>query len=222
MLNAFLKNTLCRLAHAVATHFGSTCEVVIHDLTEENAANNSIIYIENGHVTGRKVGDGASNVVLEQLSHTKLSSTKDDHIGYFAKTADGKLIKSSTVYIRDESGDVIAIFSINQDITALSLAASTLSEFVSVADKGAENNPEKIIPDVNELLDELIWQSVDLIGKPVALMNKEDKIRAIRFLNDKGALLITKSGDKIANFFGISKFTLYSYIDVKQEAKNND
>ena len=44
-------------------------------------------------------------------------------------------------------------------------------------------------------------------------MNKEDKITAIKFLNESGAFLITKSGDKISTYFGISKYTLYSYID---------
>ena len=34
-------------------------------------------------------------------------------------------------------------------------------------------------------------------------MNKEDKVTAIQFLNDSGAFLITKSGDKVANYFGI-------------------
>ena len=58
---------------------------------------------------------------------------------------------------------------------------------------------------------------VALVGKPVALMNKEDKVRAIRFLNQNGAFLVTKSGDKIAKYFGISKYTLYSYIDSKQQ-----
>lgn len=221
MLSEFLKNTLCHMAHVIATHFGDTCEVAVHDLTDKNAVNSSIIYIENGHVTGRAVGDGASNVVLKQLSNSSKDDDKTDHIGYFAKTADGKLIKSSTVYIKDDKGDVIAIFSINQDITALSLAANAISDMVSPIDSNIDK-PEKITPDVNELLDELIWQSVDLIGKPVAMMNKDDKIKAIRYLNDKGAMLITKSGDKIAKFFGISKFSLYSYIDVKQEDKNND
>ena len=70
---------------------------------------------------------------------------------------------------------------------------------------------------VNDLLEELIQQSVSLVGKPVALMNKEDKVRAIRFLNQNGAFLVTKSGDKIAKYFGISKYTLYSYIDTKQQ-----
>ncbi|MBQ2971690.1 MAG: transcriptional regulator [Ruminococcus sp.] len=221
MLSSALKITLCKLAHAIATHLGSSCEVVVHDLTDENAANHSIIHIENGHITGRKVGDGASNVVLEQLSEYSKSGEKDDHIGYFAKTDDGKLIKSTTVYIKDDNKKVISIFSINQDITTLSLASGIITELVSPIDSTSDK-AERIIPDVNELLDELIWQSVDLVGKPVSMMNKDDKIKAIRYLNEKGALLITKSGDKISNFFGISKFSLYSYIDTKQEEKNND
>ena len=77
--------------------------------------------------------------------------------------------------------------------------------------------PERISRNVSDLLDELIDQSVAIVGKPVALMTKEDKVRAIHFLNDTGAFLITKSGDKVCKFFGISKYTLYSYID---EAKN--
>jgi len=80
-----------------------------------------------------------------------------------------------------------------------------------------EREPEHISRNVADLLDELIEQSVKLVGKPVPLMNKEDKVKAIQFLNDTGAFLITKSGDKVCKFFGISKYTLYSYID---EAKN--
>ena len=52
-------------------------------------------------------------------------------------------------------------------------------------------------------------------------MTKDDKVRAIRFLNDSGAFLVTKSGDKVAKYFGISKYTLYSYIDKQQEDKQN-
>ena len=75
---------------------------------------------------------------------------------------------------------------------------------------------------VSDLLDDLIEQSVALVGRPVALMNKDDKVRAIRFLNQHGAFLITKSGDKVAKYFGISKYTLYSYIDLKQEEKRHE
>ena len=50
-------------------------------------------------------------------------------------------------------------------------------------------------------------------------MNKEDKMRAIGFLSQNGAFLVTKSGDKIAKYLGISKYTLPSYIDKQQEEK---
>lgn len=213
MLNKQLRETLFSLAHTIAAHYGKSCEVAVHDLTDKDAANHSIVYIENGEVTGRAVGDGASGVVLEQLSGEHQAQ---DRIGYFTKTADGKILKSSTTYIRDESGKVIAIFSINHDITSLSVAATALGELVSPVES-AGSDVEKITPHVEELLDELLWKSTELIGKPVSLMNKDDKVRAIRYLNSKGALLITKSGDKIAKYFGISKFTLYSYIDIKTE-----
>ena len=211
ILEPQLKDCLCSLAHAIALHYGKSCEVAVHDLTGDNAADSSIIYIENGDVTGRKVGDGASAVVLEELSRAE--ETREDRVGYFTKTADGKVLKSTTVYIRDKSGKAYAIFSINHDITALSVAASAIGELTAPS---VPSEPEKITLHVGELLDELLWKSTELIGKPVSLMNKDDKQRAIRYLNSKGALLITKSGDKIAKYFGISKFTLYSYIDEKQ------
>lgn len=211
MLDRQLKDNLCALAHAVALHYGKSCEVAVHDLTGENPADSSIIYIENGEVTGRAVGDGASAVVLEELSRT--DNPRENRIGYFTKTTDGKVLKSTTVYIRDPDGKAVAVFSINHDITALSVAASAIGELTAPA---VANEPEKITPHVGELLDELLWKSTELIGKPVSLMNKEDKQRAIRYLNSKGALLITKSGDKIAKYFGISKFTLYSYISEEE------
>ena len=214
-MNEQLKATLCSLAHAIAVHYGKSCEVAIHDLTVENAADSSIIYIENGEVTGRRVGDGASAVVLEELSQAE--QNREDRIGYFTKTSDGKVLKSTTVYIRDEKGRATAIFSINHDITALSVAAASLTELTAPA---TACEPERITPHVGELLDELLWKSTELIGKPVSLMNKDDKQRAIRYLNSKGALLITKSGDKIAKYFGISKFTLYSYLTDEEDTDN--
>ena len=82
--------------------------------------------------------------------------------------------------------------------------------------KAKENNV--IIPTIAQMQDpDLIRQSVALVGKPVALMNKDDKVRAIRFLNDSGAFLVTKSTDKVAKYFGISKYTLYSYIDTNKQ-----
>ena len=99
------------------------------------------------------------------------------------------------------------------------MVESAVRDLISTGEETQQTEPEKIV-NINDLLDDLIEQSVALVGKPVALMNKDDKVKAIRFLNQNGAFLVTKSGDKIAKYFGISKYTLYSYIDTKQEEKS--
>ena len=134
---------------------------------------------------------------------------------YRHRTPDGKILKSSSLYIRNSRGAVTAIFSINYDITNIMMMHQELGEFMLTRDR-EQSEPEKII-NVNNVLSELIEQSVSLVGKPVALMSKDDKVRAIRFLSDAGAFLVTKSGDKVAKYFGISKYTLYSYIDANKQ-----
>ena len=198
-----------RLAHALALQFGSGCEVVVHDL-EAADPSHSIVAIENGHVTGRKLGDGPSHVVLEAL-HAG-GERLEDRLAYLTKTADGKILKSSTVFIRDDDGRAVGIFAVNYDITILRAMGDTSAEVVGT-EPSAPREPEPIVRSVADLLDDLIEQSVQLVGTPVALMSKEEKVRAIRYLNDTGAFLITKSGPKVCKFFGISKYTLYNYLD---------
>lgn len=202
---------LKQVAAGIAAQFGSSCEVVIHDLSRN--PDHSIVAIINGHVSGRKVGDGASNVVMEQL-RTQDPEPKD-HLCYLTKTPDGKILKSSTVYIRDRKGKVSAILAINYDISRLILMEEALHDLTSTGEE-VPSEPERIT-NVSDLLDELIQQSVALVGKPAAVMNKEDKVKAIQFLSQNGAFLITKSGDKVAKYFGISKYTLYSYIDMNKQ-----
>jgi len=205
---------LRQVAAGIAAQFGGSCEVAIHDLSRD--PDRSIVFIANGHVSGRKVGDGASNVVMEQL-RTQDPEPKD-HLCYLTKTPDGKILKSSTVYIRDRKGKVSAILAINYDISRLILMEEALHDLTSTGEE-VPSEPERIT-NVSDLLDELIQQSVALVGKPAAVMNKEDKVKAIQFLSQNGAFLITKSGDKVAKYFGISKYTLYSYIDMNKQEGN--
>ena len=95
-----------------------TVKIVIHDLGKSTTWKHSIVHINNGHVTNRQEGDGPSKVVLETL-HKDPASLKD-HLGYLTRTSNGKILKSSTIYIRNEEGDSIDyLLSINYDITGL-------------------------------------------------------------------------------------------------------
>ena len=99
------------------------------------------------------------------------------------------------------------------DITRLIASDNAIKSFLHLEEEAEEEAPTKISKNVDELLDELIQESVKLVGKPVALMSRDEKKKAIQFLDKQGAFLITKSGDRVSNHFGISKYTLYNYID---------
>ena len=203
---------LKQLAHGLAIQFGSSCEIAIHDLKTKDLVK-SIVYIENGHVSNRQTGDGPSGIVLETLQSDP--STIHDKLSYLTKTEDGRILKSSTFYIRDDDGSISYIFSLNYDITAFTAASTAIQSLIATKDKLPDltgDSPRQITHNVNELLDLLIEQAVAKVGKPVAMMNKDDKVAVVQYLDHAGAFLITKSGDKVSSYLGISKFTLYSYM----------
>ena len=196
------------VAKGLAGQFGRNCEVVIHDLRGDNHEH-TIVAIENGHVTGRSIGDGPSHIVLESLRENPRMI--EDRISYFTKTSDGRVLKSTTLFIRDDDEKVIGLLGINYDISMLVAIDDAIRAFTGQDSPGKD--VESISGNVSDLLDELLDHSVRLIGKPTALMSKDEKMRAIRFLDERGAFLVTKSGPKICQFFGISTYTLYSYLD---------
>lgn len=200
-----------RLAKGIAQLFGNNCEVTVHDL----AANydSTIVAIENGHVTGRHVGDGSSEVVLQAIAG-KGSNTEDQY-GYLARTKAGRMIKSSSVFIKDEDGIPIGLFGINFDITDLLMAQRAIDAAVNVEKPGEEEEISAITTNVSDLLDKLIEEADDFVGKPIAMMNKDDKTKAVQYLNERGAFLIKKAGDKISKHYDISKYTLYNYMDAE-------
>lgn len=198
-----------RLAQGVAALFGPKCEVAVHDLTQ--GYESTIVAIENGHVTGRRVGDSASEIVLQAIR--KKTSRVEDRYSYLVRTKEGRMIKSSSIYIRNDRGELIGLFAINYDITDLIMANRAIEEAISVEEPEDEAKLDTIVTNVSDLLDQLIAEADKFIGKPVATMNKDDKTKAIQYLNEKGAFLIKKAGDKVTRHYDISKYTLYNYMD---------
>lgn len=213
---------LIQLAKCLEKQFGSGCEIVIHDLSKE--PEHTIVHISNGDVTGRAMGGGPSKIVLAALEANKSGKSLRDHLGYLTKTSDGRFLKSSTMYIKDccfgekekgKDSKIAYIFSINYDITAFMTCELAIKNLIKTGYSNRKK-PDTIERTVGALLDDLIDESVQLVGKPAHAMNREEKKTAIEYLNKAGAFLITKSSEKVAEYFGISKFTLYNYIDINK------
>lgn len=194
---------LKKLTHALAAAVGSMCEVVLHDFSNPE---HSIVAIENGHVTGRKVGDSFGVLGLQVLR----DSPKEDLINYRTTTKDGKLLRSSSLFLRDDDGEMFGAMCVNLDITQILKTQKLFDDLTSTL-KGAID--EGFETSVDEALDLLIRDAIRATGKEISTMDREDKIHVISYLESKGAFLIRYSIDRVAQSLNISKFTVYNYLE---------
>lgn len=203
---------LQKIMKAVAAEMGPDCEVVLHDY--EGDYDRTIVAIENGHVTGRKVGDCGTNLGLEVLRGTVLNG---DEFNYLTQTKDGRMLKSSSVYFHDNSGKAIGALCINWDISEYLKASQALNGIVMTGSGQKQPVKEVISPNVGDILNSLIHESLNHVGKPVEKMTKEDKMKGLKYLDEKGAFLIKKAGDRVTEYYKISKYTLYNYLEQTQK-----
>lgn len=198
--------SFCGIVRGIAKQFGVNCEVVLHDLSLPY--DRTIVAIENGHVTNRKIGDSGTNIGLEVLRGT-IEGT--DRYNYVNRTSDGRVLRSTSIYLKDKAGKVAGSICINFDVTDLLVAERSVSYLANMGEQ--DPMEECFTGNVDDLLEYLLAEAVNKIGKPVAQMTKEDKVSAVRYLDSKGAFLIKKSMDSVAAYLEVSKFTLYNYLD---------
>lgn len=205
-----------RLLSMLESHFGDQCEVVLHDFTKDFSK--TIVDIRNGNITGRQVGDCGSNLGLEVIRGT----VKDgDRYNYITHTPNGKILRSSTMYLHDDSGKVIGSLCVNLDITKTLAFEDFLHKYNDFTfDKESKN--EVFAADVKSLLEHLIKEAQGRINKEVKDMDRKDKIEFLRHLDCKGAFLITKSSERICEYLEISKFTLYNYLESVRASNGED
>ena len=203
---------LTQVVNLIEQQFGSNCEVVLHDLSRPY--DSTIVDIRNGHVTGRRVGDCGSNLGLEVIRGT----VKDgDKFNYFTTTRDGKILRSSSIYLRDDEKNIRYSLCVNVDITE-SVKFETYLHNQNRYDFGIENGnvsvEEVFVNNVHDLVEIMLEHGISFIGKPLEEMNRDDKTRLIEFLDKKGVFLITKSSEKICEALGITRYTFYNLLEM--------
>lgn len=202
---------LTQIVDLIEQQFGINCEVVLHDLSLPY--DSTIIDIRNGHITNRKVGDCGSNLGLEVIRGTVING---DKFNYYTTTKDGRILRSSSIYLFDEENKPRYSLCVNLDITeSIKLEAflHNQNRYNLCIEQANPNEGEIFANNVHELVDRMLERGIAFIGKPVEEMNKADKTRLIRFLDRKGVFLITKSGEKICDTLGLTKYAFYQMLE---------
>ena len=196
------------LAHMIAQTIGDDCEVVLHDL--ENPQQ-SVVYIVNNRVTGRQVGQSFDHLVPQVILSKKLDH--DIVTNYYFHTADGRLIKSSTALLKDFGGKVVGALCINIDTTKISQQIEWLQSLMPGTEENAA--PAEVSQEELTHVSEIVTDLIDkIIGdKDMARLRREEKLELIRFMDQRGIFLLKGAVDQVGSRMGISRVTVYSYID---------
>lgn len=205
------KELLKQIMDMLEQHFGTHTEFVLHDSSDYSK---TIVDIRNGHITGRAVGGCGSEMGLEILRGTQSidNCLKANYVTY---TRDGKILRSSSLYFKNDQGEMIGSLCINTDITETVQFEAFLREYNNYNPNYQPVN-EIFVPTIQQLLEELINRAFQLAGKKPEDMTRDDKIEFIKFLDSKGAFFISKSAERVWDILGISKFTFYNYLEASR------
>lgn len=211
------------IIQGLGKHFGSNCELVIHDY--KNDFEKTIVGIVNGDVTGRQLGDCATSIGLKLY---KGETIKDGHydgvFNYLSQTKTGRFLRSSTIYLRNKDGEIIGSICVNNDITDLRQAMNAISNVINIEKSKSQGGLDKkervFVGKIDDVLKSLMNDSINEIGIPVAQMTKKQKMEGIRILRDQGVFKVQKAADLAAQYYGVSKFTIYNYLNEIESEEN--
>lgn len=219
--NAEALRILTELAAPLQASIPGPAEVVVHHLP---SLPHSIVAIA-GNVTGREVGDPATNTLLEAAASQSLRT----HVGYETTAPDGRALTSTTIIINTQDGSPIAALCINRDVTGIRYAERVLHELSTctgverapdddaphgehAAPTSTDQSPEAFVHSIDELASLLLRTAIPDQGEPGEL-SREQKIAAVRSLKKRGFFLLRDAAEKAATALGVSRFTIYNYLN---------
>ncbi|WP_067099077.1 helix-turn-helix transcriptional regulator [Marinomonas atlantica] len=186
------------------------CEFVIHDLVD---LEHSIVFIGNGHISGRQEGDSATDLVLRVLKDKEY--LKSDYTSiYKSVSADGKVFNSSTFFIKDDT-QLLGLLCVNQDLTKyqeLYDSVSSVLGLTSRPERASTPVNERLVPAVDSLpinvIDEVLHRKVVNVNH----LTKEERLDVVRELDRKGVFILKGAISEVAKTLKVSDATMYRYL----------
>lgn len=229
------------MAHPVLQHYikvteflgkvlGPDYEVVLHDLTDKNR---SVIAIANNHVSGREIGAPLTNIALRFLKD-KVYEAEDYRLEYSGVSADGRVLRSSTMFIK-HNDKLIGMLCINFDdsryqelsrkvlelchpdtyITAMSPPEYSTRE----AAEGGENRTESYHNSYDAVAVDAIERELVRLGVTADRLTIEERLQVISALDGEGIFLLKGAVKDVADALHCSQASIYRYLS--QIKRNN-
>lgn len=201
---------LTRMAKGITAIFGERCEVVIHDFSD---ITNSLVHLE-GNITQRSLGAPITDLVYKLVN--EFGKDAPDKLGYKNTLDNGKLLKCSTMFVRDAAGEIEGCICINFDVSDFVFLSKAFSEFnplIPAANGNASDHPkERYAKNFPETMESVIDGMLAEYQKVPSMMDRDEKKKLVQKLDKSGVFSIKGAVLYMAKVFGVSRFTIYSYL----------
>lgn len=234
-MNPYLKPYMA-LIEFLGKTFGPDYEVALHEFNKNDC---SVTAITNAHISGRKIGSPLNQTALEAVS--KGVYKHQDYLSdYISLSADGKILRSCTYFIKDSHENLIGLLCINFDDSRYKHAIKSIlemchpNEFIDLNytyknPSGAGNPPspgdmadyENFYTTMEENVDEFLLRQEAEYSVPISRLTMEEKTELISRMNEKGIFFLKGAVKYVAGKLGCSQASLYRYLN-KAKEKNAD
>lgn len=200
--------TALQMMEGLSQLLGCRYELILHDLSHLES---SVVAVQ-GNITNRRPGAPATNFLIQMLK--QYGDDAPNSINYKNVLPDGRILRSSTLFIRDETGHIVGSLCINQDLTDFMVVSKLVKEFTAFNEPEAESHgPGEVFAyDISEVMESMVQSELDILHIPTAYMQKEDKLVIVERLKHKGIFDIKGSVEYVAERLGVTNFTIYNYL----------
>lgn len=198
------------MAQVLGEMFAPILETVVHDLRNPE---HSIVAIYNGDLTGREVGDGATNLGRRLLD----GDFPDVVVGYENKSPNGQKLKSSSLAIRDDDGTLIGVLGLNMNVTYFEQFGSFIEQFISSKRSDHVTSPERFETAPNSMstpredIQQAIRHYITSRNWNSQQLSYADKREIVEHLYKNGYFKSRGAVTIIADELGLTRPSVYNY-----------
>ncbi len=190
---------------------GPDYEIVLHDITSEPS---KVIAIANSHISDRTVGSPTTNAAL-QMPAANSYKTNDFLCNYQVSTEDGRILRASTMFIKDDEGNPIGLLGINFDDSSYKdFLKANPSLTLSPSDTAPQ--PDSLADDFSMDISTLMQKSFDSVtaslATPMERLNQQEKREIVQKLQERGVFKLKGGISFVAKRLSCSAATVYRYL----------
>ena len=224
-----------KLTEFLGKALGPDYEVALHDLTRKDR---SIIAIANNYISGREVGAPLTNMSLSIL-RDKSYERMDYHLHYYSINVNGKDLRSSTFFIKD-NGKLIGLLCINFDDSRYLAASENVLRLchpdIFIDDHIAPQQAEpgdpfpRAVPATTEsfhnsidaVAGDAVGRELIRLGVTADRLTPDERMQIIASLESGGIFLLKGAVKDVADALHCSQASVYRYLSqIKKDDSNS-